>query len=900
MLRTPRWQPALLAACLCCLVLPLAPAFGQRGARRQPPAETAQPAPAAAAQPAQTAAQPAAPTEPLRTPGDRPEDIRDIRLDLRVDLHKKAIEGKATLQFRGLRPTRTINLDAVNFEVKQVTLARGHDDAAPVRYTYDGQKLRIDLGNRWSAGQEGTLTIAYRVENPTTGLHFFGPSSTEPDAPLQVWSHGEPLNNRHWIPCYDEPDQRQTTQVVATVPEGFEALSNGKLLERKDNPRDKTVTFNWRQDKPHPSYLVTLAVGQFDIVREEWDGLPVEYYMPRGHQAEATPTFAHTREMLAFFSQRFGIRYPWDKYAQVMAYQFGGGQENTSATTMTERILLDQRSLLDHNSDSIISHELAHQWWGDMVTCRDWSHLWLNEGFASYAEALWDEHQNGAEAYDYNMYRKAGTAIRGGKTRPIMDRRYTSPDAMFDARSYPKGAWVLHMLRKHVGDELFFKGIQRYGTENQFLSAETSDFRRCMERTTGRSLDRFFYDWLERAGNPDLEVTTEYLPDDMQVKVVAKQTQAGEPFHIPLRLDLYTAGKAAPTVLEQEMTEKELTLRIPVSGPPTRIDVDPEQAILTELKETKSRDLWRTQLLEGPNVPARLRAVQHFATSKTDEDRELLSRAFTAEKFHGVKTELATALGTVGGTVCRDALLQGLSHSDARIRRACVASLEKFGKDAAVLAVVKEIVQKGDPSYAVEGAALATYAKQGQKDAVALITPWLSKPSHDDILRGAALTALGSTQDPAVLDTLLTWTKPGKSRNARPAAMRGLTELVKGKKLSEAQQQRVVKLMIADLESNDLFVRFSILNALPELGPAAAAALPALDKLARTETRAGFLQFVKTTADKVRANAGTTPAAATEVTQLREEIKRLQADQEALRKRLDQYEKTQRRASASP
>jgi len=392
----------------------------------------------------------------------------------------------------------------------------------------------------------------------------------------------------------------------------------------------------------------------------------VLYYVAPGRKPEVQPTFARTRDMLSYFSKQFGVRYPWDKYAQVMCYQFGGGMENTSATTMGDRILLDERSLLDRNSDSIISHELAHQWWGDMVTCRDWSHLWLNEGFASYAEALWDEHHKGKDEYDYNMYQKAhgsrggqGGAIQGGKTRPVMDRHYPSPGAMFDGRSYPKGAWVLHMLRHELGDDAFWKGIKAYAMEHQFQSAESGDFRRSMEKATGRDLERFFYDWVERPGNPDLEVTTEYLPDDRQARIVVKQTQAGEAYHFPLKVVLHTAGSATPTILEQQMTEKEVTLRIPLADSLTRVEVDPDQAVLSEIKEAKPANLWRSQLLEGPSVPARIRAAQHFGQSKTDEDRELLAKAFNAEKFWSVQVELANALGAAGGNLSRDALIQG-------------------------------------------------------------------------------------------------------------------------------------------------------------------------------------------------------------------------------------------------
>jgi aminopeptidase N len=475
-----------------------------------------------------------------------------------------------------------------------------------------------------------------------------------------------------------------------------------------------------------------------------------------------------------------------------------------------------------------------------------------------------------------------------------MDRHYPNPDSMFDGRAYPKGAWVLHMLRNKLGDEAFWKGIQRYGTEHKFQSVETVDFRRSMEQASGRDLERFFYDWLERPGNPDLEVATEYAADAQQVRIAVKQAQGGEPFHFPFKVVLHHSGSSEPLIVEEEMTEKETTLRIPLPGLLTRVDVDPDSAILTELKETKSHDLWRGQLLEAANVPGRLRAAKHFTQTKTDEDRELLAQAFRAEKFWAVRLELAKALGEAGGIVCRDALLQGLQHADARIRRACVDGLAKFKSEDAVVTAMKGLLQKGDPSYGVESAALLAYAKLGQKDAIVIITPWLSKPSHDDTLAAAALEALGATQDSAALETLLKWTEPGHPRNLRTAAQRALIPMTKSKQLTDAQRQQIVKLLVEALESNQGFGRFRILMALPDLGPLAASALPAIDKIV-AEASEGFMRGrVKEIADKIRAQAKTeiNPAASSsDVNQLRDEVKRLQREKEELRKRLEQYEK---------
>jgi aminopeptidase N len=869
------------------------PVYGQAGGgRRRPPAT--EPARPEAERPAASASTTPAAPEPLRTAIDHRFDIRDIRLDLHVDLAHKTVNGGATLEIQSRRPIKSIELDAVDFEISKVTLANGTQEPVTPRTSYDRKKLVVYLEPGWPANHKGTLHIDYRLVEPKDGLHFFAPSKSDPKVPLSVWSQGEPSSNRYWIPCVDHPDQRQTTQLVVTVPEGFEVLSNGKLVERKENASDKTVTFDWRQDKPHPAYLVTMVVGQFEVVREEWDGIPVTYYVPKDRKDEVGPTFGKTKEMLTYFSQRFGIHYPWDKYAQVVAHQFGGGMENTSATTMGD-ILVDQRTLLDSSADSIVSHELAHQWWGDMVTCRDWSHLWLNEGFASYAEALWDEHAKGPDAYAYNMFRKAEGAISGGKSRPVVDRHYPNPGSMFDGRSYPKGAWLLHMLRKQIGDEAFWKSIERYGTTHRFQSAETTDFRRTVERETGLDLERFFYDWAERPGSPTLDITTEYLPTQQQAKVVIKQTQAGEAFHFPLSIVFHSTSSSKPVVIDNEMTEKEATVLVPLPTPPSLIDVDPDQAVLAEIKETKGRDLWAAQVTQAPTVSSRLRAVRHFADSKTEEDRQLLAKALESEPFWGVQVEIAQALGKSGGDTSRKALLKGTHHAEARVRRACVDALSKFDTDAEILAAAKEILHKGDPSYAVEGAAMAVYAKQSPKDAIAVLTPWLSKPSHNDTLRGSALTALATVPDLSVLDTLMTWAQPGKPRNARGSALRGMVLLLQKANPNEKQRQEIWKVLNAALAEDSGRSRFMIMGSLGDLGEKAAPALPALDKMSQNEANERMRDFAKRTADQIRAKIKNAPAAtaSNDVGQLRKEVEELKREIQELRKQRTDPAKTE-------
>lgn len=828
--------------------------------------------------------------EPLRTAGDRPVDVEHIRLDLRVDLPKKTVDAVATLRVRSLRQLASLALDAAGFEVNQVVLARP-GEGRPLRFTHEGQKLVLDLEPAWPVGHEATLTVAYRVREPKEGLHFFGPSAAEPDVPLTVWSQGEPISNRHWIPCLDHPDERQTTELVVTVADGFEVLSNGRLVERSSNP-DKTVTFHWLQEKPHVAYLVTLVVGQFDIVKEEWEKLPVLYYVPKGRRDDVARTFGRTRAMLGFFSKRFGIQYPWEKYAQVVVEQYThGGMENTSATTLTDRALHDARASLDSSADGLIAHELAHQWWGDLVTCRDWAHLWLNEGFATFSEALWAEHDKGADEYAYLMYRKGQAAQAGGKTRPVVDRRYASPVSMFDARAYPKGAWVLHMLRRRLGEDAFWKGVRRYGVEHQYRTTETSDFRRTLERETGRNLERFFHDWTERPGHPVLEIATEYVPETKLARVAVKQTQPGEPFHLPLALAFRCPPSTLPVVVEHEVTEKEQTFYVPLPGRPALVDVDPEQVVLAEIKETKGRDLWVAQLTEAPGVASRIRAAQHFGESKAPADREALAKALAAEKFWGVLVEIAAALGQSGGDVSRAALVQGLQHTQPKVRRACAEALGKFHRDAAAAEALKTVLHKGDPSYFVEEAALAAYARLEQPDTVAVLLPWLARASHNDVLRIAALEGLGRSQDLAALDTLLAWTKRGKPRACRAAALEALAALAKKANPSEEQRRQIVQGVTACLDGEGPLVRRGAVAALRDLGQAATPALAALAALAEHDPDPRVREQAKRATEQIRSNA----PVPVELTRLREELDRVRKANEALRDRLDRFERVEKR-----
>ena len=827
-------------------------------------------------------------TEPLRTTGDRPVEMRHLRLDLKVDLPGKAVEGRATLSFTAPHARSSVTLDADNFEVKKVELVQAKGERKSVPFTHEKAKLVLNFDPPLAAGSAADLVIDYRIREPKRGLSFFGPSKSEPEVPLTVWSQGEPVDARAWLPCFDRPDIRQSTELVVTVAEGNEVLSNGSLLGRKSDPAAKTVTFHWRQDEPHPAYLMTLVVGPFAIVEDKWRGKPVLYYVPPARKGDAMRTFSRTPEMMELFSQKFGVDYPWPKYAQVVAEQFGGGMENTSATTLDD-CLLDARAALDEDSDGLISHELGHQWWGDLVTCRDWAHLWLNEGFASYCECIWAEHHEGADEYSLEIWRKARSA-RATVDRPVVDRRYPSPDSMFDNRAYPKGAFILHMLRQKLGDAVFYAGLKRYLTDNRLRSVETVDFRRAMEQVSGRDLEHFFYDWTERPGHPKLTVATTYDAAAKQVRVTVKQTQTGEPFRFPLTIRLQGAKDQEARSIEERIDDRAHTFQLPSDTRPLCVEIDPGQGVLAEITEDKDRDWWVWQLSGGSTASSRVIAAEHFGKSKMAADREALVAALGKERTVGVATEIMNALAQSGGDTCRDALLGELKASDPKRRRAAAQSLERFGKDELIAAAALKLLTAGDPSLGVEAAALAIYGKQQRQDAVKVLTPWLDKPSNHERLRTAALRALADTGDVAALTPLLAWTEPGKPVSCRQTAISAIGRLVKEVALTDSERERAVRALTAVVTEKGSRARRSAISTLEFIGPSARAALKELDEVAAHDSVEDIAKAAKKAATAIR-----TPSESKELKQLREELDRLKKGQEELRKRLEKYEQSEKK-----
>jgi len=548
-------------------------------------------------------------------------DIKHIAIDLRFDWDKDSAYGSTTVTLSPFAATNKVSLDAASMTVSSVTLVNG----TALKFNYnekaENDNLEIFLDKFYKRGEDVAVKIDYKTNYVNTadadtaigsfgrGLRFIKPTADEPNKPKQIWSQGETEFNRYWFPSYDTPNDFRTTELKATVAKPFTVVSNGKLVSTTENT-DGTRTFYWKMDTPYANYLTSIVVGEFTTVEQNYDGIPVLNFGYTNETKEVVATVKNLPDMIKFFSEKTGVRYPYPKYAQTMVEDFGGGMENISATTQIEEMIHDEREMLDEDSDSLQAHELAHQWFGDLVTCRDWGQIWLNESFATYMDALYNEHSKGHDDFLYANVRdnqnQYFTTWNAGNRRPIVTKNYANKDAMFDSYAYPRGAAVLHMLRKHLGDELFWKSLNHYLTSNLNQPVSTEELRIAIEETTGQSMDWFFDEWLYKMGHPIFDVTDSYDAATKKLTLNVKQTQKIDPNNEFPQVEFFQSyvdveiDDKVERVWLKPQAENVFTFES--AAKPKLVNFDFEGTLIKEIKFEKSVDDLIYQMLNDKDV----------------------------------------------------------------------------------------------------------------------------------------------------------------------------------------------------------------------------------------------------------------------------------------------------------
>jgi aminopeptidase N len=693
---------------------------------------------------------------PVRDKGEAPShdfDVLHYRIEVAFSESTQTVFGRTTVTFVPFLPAlKAIELDAEGLTVHSIV--RGH---TPLEFSVQPKQLIVTLDRTVSFNDTVALTIDYSAR-PRRGLYFIHADTTKKEAPSQIWSQGEDMDNHFWFPCVDFPNDFATSEVIATVRDSYQALSNGRLIGVTADKKAHTKTFHWKQEIPHASYLITLAAGNYVVLHDKAGRVPLEYWVYPWNTDDAKVCFASTPDMVSWFSSTIGYPYAWPKYAQVLIHDFiVGGMENTSATSLSDRsAVYGDRERVDHLPTSLIAHELAHQWWGDVVTCRDWRHLWLNESFASYFDPLWHEHAFGRDEFDYMMYTDQQQGIRSDARsgrKPIVSI------GSYTANLYPRGASVLHMLRFVLGDQLFWRAINHYITTRQHTPVETNDFKRSIEEETGQNLAWFFDEWVYKAGYPIFDLSSTWSDSSKTLLLAVRQTQTMDSltgvFRMPVEVEL--SMPEGNDIRRVEILTADTTFSFHVPSRPLGVVFDRGNWLLKEMNWQKSDAEWKYLAEHATNPIERIRAVE--ATGSMPEASEalaLLARVARNDRFWAVRREAVNIMAKFDSLSIADSAVVIGTLADASkdprpdVRTAAVLNLGKFRGETVrgtLLAALR------DSSITTESSALRSLAKADSAHAGPLLLARINNPGENPTIIGAALGALG-TVDSAEAYTL--------------------------------------------------------------------------------------------------------------------------------------------------
>ncbi len=783
---------------------------------------------------------------------ERNYDTQHIKLILEFDQEQKSLSGEATISLVPLVDTlRSFQLHAKNMAIQQVV----RKDQHPLTFEADSETVTIHLNHAAHKTDTVTVVISY-FTRPAAGVYFNAPSNERPRLPYQIYTHSEPIAARHWFPCYDEPDDKVTSEVIATVPENFFLLSNGWLVRTDHDQKLHTKTYHWQQNQPHSTYLICVTAGQYTEIRDHIGQTPLQYYVYSQDSVNAANSFAQTPRMLSLFEKLFGYPYPWDKYAQIVVADYqAGGMEHTSATTLNDNTIHDRRAYLDQDSDELVAHELAHQWFGNLVTCRSWMHLWLNEGFATYAEILYQEFGRSladAQKAIYDLQKTYFELVDVKFHQPIVYDAFLHPDDLFNHLTYQKAALVLHMLRQVIGDSLFFQSLKTYLQRYAFDVATTTDFQQVVTEVSRQNLDWFFEEWLYRGGHPQLTLHSRWLADTREVLLLVEQTQTDSLGLVPL---VFRMPATVEIVTPKERLRHQIwlhsrsdTFRFACDSHPVMIQFDPENYLLKELKCFKSQDEWLYQLQNASNVAGRLTAIEHLPGATFDTLATIcgLEAALSNDPYWAVRQQAAFALIDFHRPETKEVLRQACHDPKSQVRSAAILALSYY-YDVNSNALFRALA-RNDSSYNVVADALYALANVPDDSSFEVIKGFLEVESRQDVVRTAAFHCLSRIKDERAIPLVLQFAmSPNLPAVTRSNALSVLREIGAGHAEVEAS-------MIALLSDGDPLIQKKAIDILGQFKTTTA--LQALKQLQESSLPDDVRRRLRASIQKIEQNIG--------------------------------------------
>ena len=787
-------------------------------------------------------------TPPVKKPDaeTRDYDQEDLALDVDLDLDNGTLTGTATHTMSALADLTQVRMHLEDMKVSSVT----SDGGATCTASQADGVLTIGLDRPRKKGERFTLVINYGGK-PTSGIWFFKPTPEHPEVPLQVYTQGEGTENRHWIPCYDLPDDRLTSSLRVVVPANLQTLSNG-VETRTESAGNGRIAHTWTQAREHVTYLITLVVGTFDDVQRDAAGVEQHDLVPPGWAPWCDEVFGRTPSMMKFFAEYTGEPYPWPRYSQVTVWDFmWGGMENTAATTLNMRALHKEGVRPDYAADGLVAHELAHQWFGDLITCRTFNHIWLNEGFATYFTDLWDESELGADDFAVDCLGQRESYMNGVDLKATSGQpRPAKPTDCGDMskHQYVKGASVLHMLRKLLGDDVFKAAIRRYVRENKDKSVDSEALRASLEAESKQDLKWFFEQWVYGSGFPELTVAPSWDEKEGVLHVVVQQTQpvtkTMPAFRLPCEVDIVVGSKTERRLIG--VTKASEDFEIKCAERPMAVFFDPDHWQLARIRVVQPVREWARQLAVDRSVVGRILALRALAEFGL-EGVSVIAEVAKSDANWSVRAEACTALGKIKDSDDAARALVSVAQADkeSRVRRAAMNAMAEC-KPEIVGEPLKAFLAT-DKSVYVAADAAAALGKCKAPGAFEALVAGLERESHRDQIRQRVMDGLKELSDKRGADVAAryldySWGK-GIQHQLRKSALDAVVALA-----PDAPETKAAVLKLV----SDPYFRMKQWAADHAVKLKLADALPALDDLAKNGIGPGVRDAAKAAAAKLR------------------------------------------------
>lgn len=688
----------------------------------------------------------------------RDYDQIHITLRLSFDFEKKQVKGKSEFTFTPLKNNFSLlRLHSKTTDIRSVTLGK-----KKLTFSSDGEILSITLDKKYRTQDTLTLAIEY-ISLPERGMYFFSPTAEFHTMPYQIWTQGQSNNNRFWYPAYDLPDDKLTSEIFLTVPQNFRTSSNG-ILQDTVKDTNGSMTWHWKMDKPYSNYLTSVIVGEYSVITEELENTRMEHFFPPDwDQGNASYIYGRTAHMLRFYN-RLLLPYPYKRYAQIPVQDFEwGGMENITATTLNRRINHDNCVKPNYSADGLIAHELVHQWFGDLVTCRDWNHIWLNEGFATYYTTLWEEEYFGYDGYIAshigNQRDYINQWLGNIKTADDSTKKAKIPVDLNGGVAYDKGASVLNMIRYELGRDEYNKAVADYTQKYRDGSVVSDQFKDALPEVSHVDWDKFFDQWVYGSGYPELNISYTYNETSGKISIKVNQTpsfgSSEEFFVMNLPGEVLTAEGSFPFTLN--IKGASASFEISSKLKPDAVTFNSHSAILCTYEVSYSFDELVYILLYSDDASARLYAASQL--HKFDnKGTASLAYALKNETNFLVKKEIVLSLDKINNIHSLRALFSGLDDLDGRVREAAAKAIGAFG---AVMTPngAREEVQRllknklsTECNHYVLGGLLETYGKLKFDDSYQILKSYALNVSHLDAVRSGVFRGLAGYEQDELFD----------------------------------------------------------------------------------------------------------------------------------------------------